>query len=1179
MRLKRLQLQGYKTFASKTEFTFDDGITAIVGPNGSGKSNIADAVRWVLGEQSYGALRGKRTTDMIFAGSQTRARAGMAQSILTLDNSDGWLPIDYSEVEIGRRAYRSGENEYLLNGQKVRLRDIHDLLATSGLAERTYTIIGQGLIDQALSLRAEERRALFEEAAGISHYKAKRAETLRRLQETQHNLERINDILSEIKPRLRALERQASRARHYEQVETDLRHLLRIWYGYQWEEAKRKLRRHRQTAAEAESIWSASRSYLLEQQRGLDEQRRSLSQQQIEVREKQAARDALREKVENARRQVAILTERQQLHLHQMGQLEQEIPDLEEQQVTARRELDQSMADLAAVQEKMAWQQAELRQFQSHFQAQQAEIDRCRQQLKELEEQRRTTQNRLAQAEGQLSQLQEQLQERQTAVQDKQELAATETGWQKLTAVVETAQTALEERRQSRVQAQAARRDLIAQLKQMRQAHEEQSQRLNQLNSEVARLQARYDLLDQMRHKEIQVGQGIPLLGRLAGLLTIPAEYRPAIEAALDSHLAALITPDEATLWQLVHHHNGKETVTAVAANRITAPPSPEKPEHTAVIGWASEVVQCQPDSQPLVQLLLGRILLVQDEKAAYALALDLPPGAAAVTPSGFVALSGGLVRTSAKDRQGSLLAQEEAWRQAADALAAQKGQQEQWRTAVDQQQREIRRLQESADKLNDEERRLTRLEQEATQRLANSQRDLDRARQQYDFWQRQQATHSGEIDKLTGRIRQLQSASSDYQEQAVVLETAVAQARAHLQELPIAEAQQQRQNLRQQVESAQTILAGRQAVVDSRRSTLNQVDNQLKRRLQQLHDLKQQQQQIDLEREKISLAGLQAQMDSLAESLSPLQSRLDEGHQQLARSEEEIATRQRQTHDQETRYTQSKINLNQYEIQLEGLRERIRADLGLVALHFDEDQVGQTPLPIAEVVEQLPQVSQLPEDIEESIQRYRGQLHRLGAINPEAPVEYEETQTRHDFLTQQVDDLHRTEQQLRQIISELDVLTSKSFAATVEKVNGVFGEMFTRLFGGGSAQLILTEPDDLTISGVEIVARLPGRRQQGLGLLSGGERSLTAAALIFALLKVSPTPFCILDEVDAMLDEANISRFRDVLIELSAQTQFIVVTHNRGTVQAARTVYGVSMRPDSASEMISIKPDEYINA
>ncbi|MDX1418235.1 MAG: AAA family ATPase, partial [Candidatus Promineifilaceae bacterium] len=255
MKLRQLTLQGYKTFPVKTEFVFDEGITAVVGPNGSGKSNIADAIRWVLGEQSYSTLRGKRTVDMIFAGSQTRSRSGMAQATLTLDNTSNWLPIDYTEVEITRRAFRSGENEYILNGQKVRLRDISELLATSGLSERTYTIIGQGLIDRALSLRSDERRALFEEAAGVNHYKNHRAETLRRLNETQHNLERVQDILAEIKPRLSSLQRQATRARNHEQIKQDLRNLLRIWYGYKWDRARAELRQVREHAHLAEKNW------------------------------------------------------------------------------------------------------------------------------------------------------------------------------------------------------------------------------------------------------------------------------------------------------------------------------------------------------------------------------------------------------------------------------------------------------------------------------------------------------------------------------------------------------------------------------------------------------------------------------------------------------------------------------------------------------------------------------------------------------------------------------------------------------------------------------------------------------------------------------------------------------------------------------------------------------------
>jgi chromosome segregation protein len=324
-------------------------------------------------------------------------------------------------------------------------------------------------------------------------------------------------------------------------------------------------------------------------------------------------------------------------------------------------------------------------------------------------------------------------------------------------------------------------------------------------------------------------------------------------------------------------------------------------------------------------------------------------------------------------------------------------------------------------------------------------------------------------------------------------------------------------------------------------------------------------------------LQALQKEAARLDETLQPLQDELSKNRRQIAQVEEETAVINKLTHERETHYTQAKITLSQTETAVHGLQDRIKADLGLVALSYDEDQTGANPLPIGEVVQQLPIVTELPDDIESAIQNYRGQMQRMGAINPDAPQEYEEVAERHDFLSQQVEDLTLTDAQLREVIAELDTLTSRAFADTVDKVNQVFGDTFTQLFGGGAARLLLTDPDDLTISGVDIIARLPNRREQGLGLLSGGERSLTAAALIFSLLKVSPTPFCIMDEVDAALDEANINRFRELLRELSLKTQFIVITHNRGTVQAAQTIYGISMGDDSASQMISIKPEEYV--
>ena len=497
MLLKRLVLQGYKTFATKTEFVFDEGVTAVVGPNGSGKSNVADAVRWVLGEQSYRTLRGRQTTDMIFAGSRARSRAGMAQVVLTLDNSDGWLPIDFSEVEIGRRAYRSGENEYLLNGQRVRLRDIQELLATSGLAERTYTIIGQGLIDQALSLKSDERRALFEEAAGISHYKARRAETLRRLQDTERNLQRVFDILSEIRPRLNSLRRQAGRARNYEQVAADLRELLRLYYGQRWEQTKKELRARRQEKAAAEKTWQTARSDLVTRQEALNAQRRAINGLERQLTEKQGARDMLRGEIEAARRRVAVLAERQQLLAEQWQSLEDELPRLDQQRTTAQAELSESVQALEAAHREQQGQVEALQMFRAEFQSQQAAIDHWRAEQRRLAGEQTRQQQQQAVAEGRLSQLRERLEEREAEFVDAETLsaaaahiAAAEQDLADANAAVAAAETGLQ-------QAQTSAREAQQALRGGQQEEQALGRVLNQLDREVARLESRSEMLEQ----------------------------------------------------------------------------------------------------------------------------------------------------------------------------------------------------------------------------------------------------------------------------------------------------------------------------------------------------------------------------------------------------------------------------------------------------------------------------------------------------------------------------------------------------------------------------------------------------------------------------------------------------------------------------------------------------------
>ncbi len=1180
MKLRKLSLQGYKTFASKTEFVFDSGITAIVGPNGSGKSNIADALRWVLGEQSYGTLRARRSADMIFAGSQHRARAGMAQATITLDNSDGWLPIDFTEVEITRRAFRSGENEYLLNGQQVRLRDVAELLATSGLGERTYTIIGQGLVDQALSLRSDERRALFEEAAGITHYKTRRAETFRRLEETQRNLQRVHDILEELRPRVTSLRRQATRTRNYEQVSADLRELLRVWYGYKWEQAKRELRAARQAASTVEAEWTAARETLLAHQSEIDEIQRRLARAQQQIAELQTGRERRRQEVEAARRSQAVQRERRSSLLRQIEETESELPLLEQSAAGARGEVESATADLQAAQTELQSHQQQLQAFRTAFEGRRAEIARRQSELSRLDGERRQAQTALAQAEGRLAQLRLRQQELAAEAEPAAENDDETTAAREATAAA--ARDELIRLQTQRNDENRARNADINQLKEWRRAHRDAEQQLNRRRNELARQEERVAQLERQAQRDIDL-EPDQVVGRLASLLRIPRQHEAAVVAALGERLAAWLVTDSDGLWQAVARattaRDGNEARLTLAA--LDAPSAalsrPDIADAPGVIGWADERVEADGAAAALVARLLGNVLLVEDAAAAYRVAAGWPAGFVAAAPDGLLVHGGGLVEVGPA-AGGNILARETRRRDEAARLAELRDGLTKSEAALQKRQAEIDALQEKVDERADEERRLARLEAEAAQSLNEARQQLERLRQQREFVARRQREQQAARAQVESDIGRADGTITAQTERLAQLETALGEARAALEQLPTGEVEQQQQSLRQALAAAQTILAGRQAVVDSRRATLNQSEGQLNRLRQRLAALRGQLAELGQEEDDARTMALEGELGEMDAALAPLLQAVESDRPLLARLQSDSAGRQRHAHDLETRLTQARIRQTQHENQIEGLQERIRADLGLVALSYDAEQPGAPPLPMREVVEQLPAVSELPPDIEENIHLYRGQLQRMGPINPDAPAELETTEERFVFLSQQVVDLTETDAQLRSVIAELDELTSKAFARTVEEVNGIFDGTFQQLFGGGSGRLVMTDPDDPTSSGVEIIARLPNRREQGLALLSGGERSLTAAALIFSLLKVAPPPFCVLDEVDAALDEANVTRFREVLRELARQTQFILITHNRGTVQAAQTLYGVSMQPDSASQVISIKPEEYLH-
>jgi chromosome segregation protein len=1198
--LKRLQLQGYKTFASHTDFVFDAGVTAVVGPNGSGKSNIADSLRWVLGEQSYGALRGKRTEDMIFSGSDQRARLGMAYVSLTLDNSSGWLPIEFSEVEIARRAYRSGENEYYLNGNRVRLRDVTEVLGSSGLSERTYTVIGQGLVDQALSQRPDERRRLFEEAAGITVHQSKREQAAQRLVEAQGNLVRARDIINELTPRLRYLKGQARRAQEYQQIRQDLHAQLQIWYSYKWHQAHLERTALQQRVAE-DALSVAGHSdrlnRLLEQVSGRRQEQSTLRDR---LTEWHRASSLLHRQAEEVQRELAVRSEQVRLWSEQQEGIEREILHL-------RAVLEDSA-------ERLLGAQAELAAARAAHESRLARVASAEQELRGLASEQEARTLHLRQAHDAVLALRTEVVETRSllsqAARRREEVGKAQAEQEEGLAAASRQITELDLQYAALVsQSDGARSELAA----LAQASEERSAALaraqqegreaagglNTAQRDLGRLQDQHDLLSRLRDEGAGLAAGprtilsartkLPgIVGALGELIEVPSELERAIEAALGGRLQDIVVrrweDAEGAVAFLKEHRGGRATF--LPLDTLRPPGAAEAPREAGVLGLASDLVKFDEAIRPAVELALNRVLVVRDLAIARRL-LRGPAGRGPGFPA-MVTLEGEIVRASGSVTGGSedsrrdagVLSRARTLRELPAKVQQAKAQVARWEAAAaaahsgeDAERDALKGLQTKRaeitgqlDRLLSEQNRIQLTLARARQTRAwHEERKRDLARQLSEL-QETKSRAQGTMADLAARADAAELIERDAQRSlnSLPIEDLMAEIARLRGEAAVSEGQQQSYKVRvDELIAQQQQRAGELAAKEDKRRALAVQSLEASRAITV--------QEATNDRLAAQLGGLSAQI----EPAERRQSEIERDQRAAEALEHGIREELRRA---QMRHSQAELALQRTNDELGHLHGEIEKELGLVAMSPSEGwgaedlADSQPPLPLGEMITPLQAVVELPEGLDEDVRNSRAQLARLGPVNVEALTEYQEVDARCNFLTSQASDLEGAVASLQEIIAELDRVMEREFLATFKAVAARFRDEFQELFGGGSARLFLTDPESPGTTGVEIIARPPGKREQGLALLSGGERSLTAAALIFSILKSRPTPFCVLDEVDAMLDEANVGRFRDKLRELSQQTQFILITHNRGTIEIADTIYGVSMGGDNTSQVVSLK-------
>jgi chromosome segregation protein len=1196
--LKRLEIQGFKTFATRTVFEFRPGITAIIGPNGSGKSNVADAVRWVLGEQSFAALRSKRTEDLLFSGGGRRAPAGLAEVSLTIDNSDRLLPLPYGEVTITRRATRAGDNEYFLNRNRVRLRDIQEAIGPLG---GSYTIVNQGLVDAALTLRPEERRRLFEDAAEISVFEARKADAARKLRETEANLDRCADVLAELEPRLRSLKRQASLARSYRDLHDELRGLLLRHYAALWRDA-------RQALADAD---------LAEQRLAADLQTRR-AEQAAATAELRAARDQLRAardqlrglhhessalhtQAEAIQRDLAVGNERQAALARRGEEFERSLQEfdlrrneLELERATAAQRLAEAEARLAEQCKGMAALESDLAAHEDQRRAAQRALDtaqraeleataalgerhRRAEQLANQHERRAREQagylEALAAADRSLAARRDELSAAQERVGESERALA------EAATAVEQARAELEKLRAERVRAEET-------LARARRAQADSEARLETLT----RLQRSYagtfaGVKAAMQWAEAQGRGGFTLV---AAILRAPAHLETAIEVALGARLQNIVVERwehaEEAIGALKRGGQGRATFLPLDTIRRAAVEE-RQVSGQGVLGIAAELVEFDERYRPVAQNLLGRTLVVEDLATARRELRRLSGGWAIVTLAGEQVNSGGALTGGAQVKESGTLRRERELRELPDQVAAQ--------LQVVEQAAQVRGALDH--RVSTAERALREAEaarQRAGQNHETERTTADKARRAVDLAEAELDIQRRRHEQSVAAIKQLDDEQAALRDEQATLEAREAGARARLEQLRAedqgrAEAaraiQEQVATLRAAVSATEGEARAERALLQSHGQNLARIEEQRAAGAQRIEELAHERAALDAHVHALasSHAALLAQIDELRRRIGPAEA-------ELAQIEDAQAALERQEGDltaalltAESAHGRAAVDAQRARDRLDAIWERAAAD------DIDVEALAAREPAQAEI--SAPDPDEAAESLETRIQALKSRIQRLGIVNPLALEEYEEESRRHDFLAGQVSDLRQAEESLRELIAELDGAMQARFEATFHAVAAEFERSFTRLFGGGQAQLLLTRPnggngngvedshESVDGLGVEILARPPGKRQQTLSLLSGGERALTAAALLFAILKVNPSPFCVLDEVDAALDEANVGRFREALIDLSQQTQFLLVTHNRGTIEAADTIYGVSMADDSASKVLSLRLEELV--
>lgn len=1188
MRIKKLELVGFKSFKDRTVIHFDKGITGIVGPNGCGKSNIVDALTWVMGEMSAKHLRGTSMEDVIFAGAEGYAPMGMAEVSLTLENDGGPFPVQYmkhSEIMVTRRLNRSGESEYFINKEPARLRDIQEIFMDTGAGAKGFSIIQQNAIGQMITAKPEDRRMLIEEAAGITKFKARKRESQRKLVSTEQNLLRLQDIVGELKRQIDSLQRQAQRAERYRTLKREIED-LDLWISSrQFLELKAISEEAARELTEAESAEVEAQSDVSSQEALRELLRAELAERETRVNEKQAEAMLLRNEVQKFENEIQEL----RFEIEQARRNKEMTGSLLEENRTRREIL---AADLERVRESLTRIREEALALKTEFEAKKVRFDEASARIEEVDQE-----------------LTEARREILTVTQGESSISARVSSMRETIASIEEreaeAQSILEELLEKRVEFESRRKKVWNELererqeqldlardvetfeankaaltKQIEERRAEVEQFKDSLNEVTSRLYGLENLannfegfeagvksvmfwqrqkLEQLPEEErVEKQQFHPV----AEVVEVPAEYELAMEAALGPRLQMLLADNaDVALSAVSYLKEQKQGRSSFVAGGLQMVEVAERDiDRSKVKAILKEVVKTPTRFAPLVSRLLERVAVVENLPMAFELKREYPDWTFVTSEGDLLSSDGVITGGTAESADSGMLKR----RREIKELSLQK---EEWGGKLALATASLKKLEESLKTLIEDLETAQKRNLEKEIILASLKKDLDQAERELNNANQAISRQERDVHSLTSQkesrmaeLSELEARLSELSSRKVELETRIEDLN---QELLIArngidDLQEEVTKLQIQSATKTSECEGLERQEQMLQRSFDEVEALLSRMSEESEKSTESmsQNQIVLEERKVKLEDLIRRSEEVAAEVAKMRDEYEQVQARVRELDNALSDRLAQRNQLQMKMNEAKLRLEQARMKEQNLREQIREryilDLDEIAERY-RDREGDL------------------KEAEATLKDLREKVARIGDVNLSAIEEYDEVAKRYEFLSQQQNDLIEAKEQLKKVIDRINRICSKRFKDTFEQVNERFMKVFPVLFGGGEAKLILVEDPEKGEMGIDIVAKPPGKKLQSVSLLSGGEKALTAVSLIFSIFLVKPSPYCLLDEVDAPLDDANVFRFNDLVKEMAKRSQIIVVTHNKYTMEVASRLYGVTMEEKGVSKMVSV--------